>query len=118
VVIDDEIHAVDHLSEVVGLHVHHRNALVIDDLRRGNRLDVQVEKVDHAHVLGAGDAFQRRDDAGLARAPQHVAQRQAARKRVGIRLIVQEDEHAVGITEEPLVLLHSQPCQRSAELGQ
>ena len=51
-------------------------------------------------------------------APQHVAQRQAAGQRIGIGVVVQEDQDAVGVAEEPLVLLNLEPGQRAAELGE
>ena len=45
-------------------------------------------------------------DRRLLGAAQHVAQRQAAGHRVGVRIVVQEDEDAVGVAEEPLILLN------------
>ncbi len=46
-----------------------------------------------------------------------VAQREARRQRVRIGLVVEQDEHAVGVGEIPLVLLHARAGQRSAEFG-
>ena len=50
-------------------------------------------------------------------AAQHVAQRQAAGHRVGIGIVVQQDQHAVGVGEVALVLLDARAGQRAAELG-
>ena len=38
-------------------------------------------------------------------------------QRVGIGFVVEQDQHAVGVGEVPLVLLHARARQRSAELG-
>ena len=51
-------------------------------------------------------------------AAQHGAQRQAAGHRVGIRIVVQEDEDAVGVAEEALILLDLEAGERAAELGE
>ena len=59
-----------------------------------------------------------RDDRRLLVPPQHVAQRQAAGQRVGIGIVVQEDEDAVGVAEEPLVLLNLEAGEGAAELGE
>ena len=93
-------------AEVMRLHVHHGDALVFADLRRSDVLDVQIEQIDHPDVFRTGHAFQRGDDAGLTCAAEHVAQCEAARKRIGIRFVVQKDQHPVRIAEESLILLH------------
>ena len=59
----------------------------------------------------------RADDRRRPRPPQHVAQRQARGQRVRVRLVVEQDQHAVGVGEVALVLLHARAGQRSAELG-
>ena len=51
-------------------------------------------------------------------AAQQVAQRQAAGHRVGVGIVVGEDQHAVGVAEVALVLLHALAGQRPAELGE
>ena len=117
-VIDDEIDAIDEAAEIVRLHVDHRDPVVLGHRRRRDGFDVDVEQVDHAHVLGPGHALNRADDRRRFRAPQDVAQRQAAGHRVGVRFVVQQDQHALGIAEIPLVLLHPGPRQRPAELRQ
>ena len=75
-------------------------------------------RFDHPQVLRPGHALERADDGRRLGAAQDVAQREAAGHRVGIRIVVQHDQHAVGVAEVPLVLLHARPGQRSAELGQ
>jgi hypothetical protein len=102
----------------VRLHVDHRDPLVLLDRLRRDRLDVDVEQVDHPHVLRPRDALDRPDDRGRLRPPQHVAQRQPARHRVWVGLVVQHDQHALGVAEVPLVLLHPRARQRSAEFGE
>ena len=59
----------------------------------------------------------RADDRRRPRPAQHVAQRQAGGQRVRVGLVVQQDQHAVGVGEVALVLLHARARQRSAELG-
>ena len=72
----------------------------------------------HPQVFRTRDALQRADDRRLLGAAQHVAQRQAAGHRVGIGVVVQENQDAVGVAEEALVLLDPEPGQRAAELGE
>ena len=117
-VIDDEVDAVDQPAEVVRLHVDHRDAVVFLQRGGGDRLDVDVEQVHHPQVLRPRDALDRADDRRRLRAPQHVAQRQAARHRVGIRIVVQHDQDAIGVAEVALILLDPRAGQRSAELGE
>jgi hypothetical protein len=62
--------------------------------------------------------WNRADDRRGLGAAQDVAQRQAAGHRVGVRVVVQQDQHAVGVAEVALVLLHAGPGQRPAELGE
>ena len=81
------------------------------------RLDLDVEQVGHAQVLRPRHALHRADDGRRARAAQHVAQRESRRQRVRVRFVVQQDQHAVGVGEVALVLLHARAGQRSAEFG-
>ena len=53
----------------------------------------------------------------VLRPPQQVAQRQAAGQRVGVRVVVQQDQDAVGVGEVALVLLHARAGHRAAQLG-
>ena len=92
--IDDEVDAVEHAAEVVRLHVHGGNAIEFLERRRRDLLDVDVEHVGHPQVFRPGDALHGADDRRRLGPPQQVAQRQAARERVGIRIVVQEDQHA------------------------
>ena len=66
---------------------------------------------------GRGHALHRADDRRRLGPPQQVAQRQAAGQRVRIGIVVQQDEHAIGIGEVALVLLHARARHRPAELG-
>ena len=81
-------------------------------------LDVDVEQVHHAEVLGARDAFERGNHGRGSCAVQHRAQRESARHRVGIGLVVEQDQDAVRVREIALVLLHAGARQRAAELGE
>jgi hypothetical protein len=58
----------------------------------------------------------RADDGGGFRAPQQVAKREPAGHGVWIRIVVQQNQNAVRVTEEPLILLDARARQRSAEL--
>ena len=117
-VIDHEVDVIDRAEEVVRLHVDHRHALVLGDLCRRDDVDVDVEQIRHPDVLRPGDTLQRRDDGGLLGPAQDVAQRQPAADRVRIGVVVQQDEDALGVAEEALVLLDPQARQRAAEFGQ
>ena len=75
-------------------------------------------RFDHAQVLGPRDAFERGDDGRRSGAMQHRAQRQPAGHRVGIGLVVQQDENAIGVGQIALILLHAGARQRAAELGE
>ena len=84
-------------AEVVRLDVHERDAFEALEVRRRDGLDLDVEQVRHPQVLGPGDALQRAEDGGGLRAPQQVAQREAAGHRVGIGIVVQENQDLVGV---------------------
>ena len=118
VMVDDQTDAVDRAAEVVRLHVHHRDPIERLDLLQRDDLDVDVEQVHHPLVLRPRHALQRRDDGRLPVAVQHRAERQAAGHRVGIRIVVQEDEHPVGVAEESLILLDAEAGEGAAELGE
>ncbi len=62
--------------------------------------------------------FERRDDGRGSGAVQHRAQREAAGHRVGIGLVVEQDQDAIGVREVALVLLHAGARQRAAEFGE
>ena len=113
-VIDDQIDPIEHAAEVVRLHVDGRDALELVERRRRDLLDVDVEHVGHPQVLGPRDPLHGADDRRRLGAAQQVAQRQAARQRVGIRIVVQQNQHAVGIGEVPLILLHARARHRAA----
>ena len=89
----------------------------LSDCRR-DRLDVDVEQVDHPQVFRPRDALDRADDRRRLGAAQDVAQRQAAGHGVGVRIVVQQDQHAIGVAEVALVLLDARARQRPAELGE
>ena len=116
-VIDDEVGALEQAAEVVRLHVDGRDALELVERRRRDRLDVDVEHVRHPQVLRPRHALHRADDRRRLGPAQQVAQRQAAGQRVGVGIVVQQDQHAVGIGEVALVLLHPRARHRAAELG-
>jgi hypothetical protein len=116
--VDDQIDAIDLAAEVVWLDIHHRHPVVVGDVPRRDDLDVNVEQVQHPQILGPRHALDRCDDRGLLVPAQDVAQGQAAGKGVGIGIVVQEDEHALRVAHEALILLDLQARQRAAELGQ
>ena len=100
------------------LHVDHRDAVVLAQRLVRNRVDVDVEQIHHPEVLRPRHPLNRADDRRRLGAAQDVAQRQAAGHRVGIRIVVQHDQHAVGVAEIALVLLHARARQGAAEFGE
>ncbi len=116
-VIDHQVGAVEHPAEVVRLHVHGGDALELLERRRRDLLDVDVEHVGHPQVLRPGHALDRADDGRGLGAPQQVAQRQAAGERVGVGIVVQQDQHPVGVGEVALILLHPRAGHRPAQFG-
>ena len=107
------------VAEIVRLHVDHRDAVEAGELLGRDDLHVDVEQVrPSAGFPGRVAPCSAAMTAGLLGAAQHVAQRQAARHRVGIGVVVQENQDAVGIAEEALVLLDLETRQRSAELDE
>jgi len=95
----------------------------LDPIEAGERLgrdrfDVDVEQIHHPDVLGPRGADLRAEYRGLLRAAEHVAQGEAAGHRIGVGVVVKQDQNAIGVAEEPLVLLHPQACQRTAEFEQ
>ena len=117
VVVDDEIGPIQHAAEVVRLDVDGRDALELLERGRRDLLDVDVEHVRHAQVLGPRHALDGADDRRRLGPPEQVAQRQAARQRVRIGVVVEEDEDAVGVGEVALILLHARPGHRAAQFG-
>ena len=61
---------------------------------------------------------QRGNDGGGSRTVQHRAQGEAAGHRVGIGLVVQQDQDAIGVGQIALVLLDAGARQRTAEFGE
>ena len=115
--IDDQIGAIEHAAEIVRLHVDRGDAIEPGERGRRDLLDVDVEHVRHAQVLRPGHALHRADDRRRLGAAQQVAQRQAAGQRVGIGVVVEEDQDAIGVGEVALVLLDPGPGHRAAQLG-
>ncbi len=79
---------------------------------------MDVEEIDHAHVFGARDAFERGDHGGRARTVQHRPKCEAAGHRIGVWFVVEQDQNAIGVSQVALVLLDARPCQGTAELGE
>ena len=63
---------------------------------------------------GRRHALHGADDGGRFGALEDVSQREAARHGVGVRVVVQHDQHAVGVAEVALVLLHAGAGQGAA----
>ena len=87
-------------GKVVRLDVDQRDLVEALELLRRQHLDIEIEQLHHPQVLGPGHALHAADDGRLPRAPQQAAQRQAAGHRVGIGIVVREDQHAVGIVRK------------------
>ena len=104
VVVDDQVHAVEQPAEVVRLHVDGGDAGELGQRAAAEQLDLDVEQVGHPQVLGPGDALERPDDGGRLGAAQQRAQGEAAGHRVGVGVVVQQDQDAVGVGEIALVL--------------
>ena len=115
--VDDEVDAVE-AREIVRLHVDHADAIELLDGVLRDRLDVNVEQVGHADVFGARHTFERRDHGRRSGAMQHRAQREAAGHRIGVGLVVQQDQDAIGVGQIALILLHAGARQRAAEFGE
>ena len=115
--IDDEIGAVQEPSEVVGLHIDRRDPLELLKGRRRNLLDVDVQHVRHPQILRARDPLNRTDDGRRLRASEQVSQRETAGERIGIGIVVEQDQDPVGVVEIALVLLYPRARHRPAQLG-
>ena len=87
------------------LHVDGGDAGELGEGAAAEQLDPDVEQVGHADVLGPRDGLERPDDGRRPGAPQQRAEGEAARHRVGVGVVVQQDEDAVGVGEVALVLL-------------
>jgi hypothetical protein len=116
--VDDQVHAIDGAAEVVRLHVHHGNPIEVVQLPGGDDLDVDVEQIHHPDVLRPCHPLEGGDDRRLLGPAQDVAEREAAGDRVGVGIVVQQDQDAVGVAEEALVLLDAEAGERAAELGE
>ena len=113
--IDDEIHLVDEPAEIVGLHVDRRDPVELGERLAVQRLDVDVEEAGHPEVLGSRNPLERPDDRGGLGPVQEVAQGETAGHRVGIRVVVQQDQHAVGVGQIALILLDPRACHRAIQ---
>ncbi len=100
------------------LHVDHGDAIEARKLLGADDFHLDIQQVLHPQVLGARGALKGRDHRSLLRAAQHVAQREPAGHGVRVRVVVQQNQHAIRIAEEPLILLDLQPRQRSAEFDE
>ncbi len=115
--IDHEVGTVERAAEVVRLHVDCGDALEFLEVRRRDLLDVNVEHVGHAQVLGPRHSLDGADDRRRLGAPEQVPQRQAAGQRVGVGIVVKQDQHAVGVGEVPLILQDARARHRPTQLG-
>ena len=77
---------------------------------------MDVEHVGHPQVLRPCDALHGADDRRRFGSAQQVAKREAAGQRVRIRIVVQEDQHAIGVGKVTLILLHARARHRAAQL--
>ena len=116
-VIDDEIGPIEQAAEVVRLDVDGRDPVEARERRGRDLLDVDVQHVGHPQVFRPRHPLHRPDDRRRLGAAQQVAQREAAGERIRIRVVMEEDEDAVGVGEVALVLLDPRPGHRAAELG-
>ena len=114
--IDDEIHLVDDPAEVVGLYVNGCDPVELGERLAVQRLDMDVEEAGHPEVLGSRDPLERPDDRGGLGPVQEVAQGETAGHRVRIRVVVQQDQHTVGVGQIALVLLDPRACHRALQL--
>ena len=115
--VDDEVDPIDEAAVVVRLHVDHGDPIELFHRVGGQDFDVDVEQVDHPEVLGTGDALQRAQNRRGLGAAQQVTQREARRQRVRIGIVVEQDQHAIGVVEETLILLDAGAGQGPADLG-
>ena len=119
VMVDDEVHAVDQPAEVVRLHVDGGDAGELGHRSAVEQLDLDVEQVGHPDVLGSGHPLERPDDGGRPGAVEQGAEGEAAGHRVGVRVVVQQNQDTVGVCEKPLVLFDPRagdgPFQRRSQ---
>jgi hypothetical protein len=102
----------------VRLDVHERDPIEGLDLLSDHHLNLQIEQLEHAQVLGPRDAVHATNDRCLTRAAEDVAQREAAGNGVRVRIVVEEDEDAVGVGEEALILLNALASDGTSELDE
>ena len=115
--VDHQIRAIEQAAEVVRLHVDRRHPVVRLERGRRDMLDLDVEHVRHPEVLRPCHSLHGADDRGRFGPPQQVAKREPARQGIRVRIVVQEDQDAIGVGEIPLVLLHARASHRAAQLG-
>ena len=117
--VDDKVHAVDQPAEVVRLHVDGGDAGELGHRSAVEQLDLDVEQVGHPDVLGSGRPLERSDDGGRPGAVEQGAEGEAAGHRVRVRVVVQQNQDAIGVREKPLVLFDPRagdgPLQRRSQ---
>ncbi len=105
-VIDDEVGLWQQAGEVVRLDVDQGDAIEPLHLFGREHFDLQVEQLEHPEVFRTADAVETADDGGLSGAAEDVAKREAARDGVRVRVVVEQDQDAVGVREVALILLN------------
>ena len=113
-VIDDEVRAIEQAAEVMRLHVDSGDPLEAAERGWRDLFHLDVEHVRHPQVFRPRHALHRADNRRRLRPAQKVSQRESARQRVGIGIVVQKDQHAVCVREVALVLLHARARHRPA----
>ena len=116
--VHDEIDSAELVAEVVRLDIDRGHAVVVVERLGRHGFDVDVEQVGHANVLGTGHAPDRSDDGRGLGASEQVAQCQPAGHRVGVGIVVEQDEDPVRVGEVALVLQNLRACQGTAEFSE
>ena len=73
------------------LHIDQGNLVEVLELVGGDRLDLEVQQLDHPQVLGPRHRLQATNHRGLARPSQDGAQRQAAGHGIWVWVVVREN---------------------------
>ena len=110
-VVDHQVDAREQTAVVVGLHVNGGDPIELRQRLRRHGLDTDIQQVGHPEVFRPRDTLECADDGGCLRAVQEVAQGEAAGHRIRVGIVVQQDEHAVRVGEEPLILLDPGACE-------
>ena len=115
--IDDDRDLRQRLLAEGRLHVHHRQRVVRAEPLRGDLVDLDLQRFHHREVLRPRHAAERQERGRGPGAAEQGSEREARGHRVRIRVVLEQDAHAVLAREELAHLLDADAQEGAVHLG-